>query len=164
MEVDGSPFRAVSLSISWWLVGAVRRRFWVDNWLGHILEGHVQLMQALQLPKVWNYWMNYQMSLLPTSTWKLREIALAPDRPDRLIFTPNDRGDFSLKSFLERARPAGVERRWSRLVWNPHSLRTLKLFYGNYSVMPCRWIVAFRRGVLTWLLAADVVEFSILNL
>lgn len=47
-------------------------------------------------------------------------MVLISDLPDLLVFTPSDRGVFSTKEFLKHNRVAGVERLWTRWVWNPH--------------------------------------------
>lgn len=59
---------------------------------------------------------------------KIREIVITSDRQDRLVFTPTDRGDFLLKSFLERNRVASMERRLDRLVWNSRFFPNLGAF------------------------------------
>lgn len=44
----------------------------------------------------------------PQVHMKIREVVVALDRPDCLLFTPTDRGEFSLKGYLERIRTVGV--------------------------------------------------------
>lgn len=56
---------------------------------------------------------------------KINEVVLATDRPDRLIYTPSDRGRLSTKNFLIARRSAGEEKPWAKWIWHrflPHNI------------------------------------------
>lgn len=48
----------------------------------------------------------------------ITSIVLAAGRPDKIIYTLNDRGEFSIKNYITSIRSQGATRLWAKWIWN----------------------------------------------
>lgn len=100
-------------------------------------------------------WIWYQIygtwsPIIFTQVSVISQIFVTPEHPDRLVFAPNEHGNFSTKAYITLSRRGGAARLWARWIWQ-HSYNLIsRLFYGKWFGTLCQWMNALNRGMFTW--------------
>lgn len=132
------------------IIGSVDRRFWIDNWVGESILGPLPVDAyhtiATRLDMISDLWHMIPYDLHTS----ISQIFVTPEHPDRLVFAPNEHGNFSTKAYITLSRRGGAARLWARWIWQ-HSYHVIsQLFYGKWFGTLCQWMNALNRGMFTW--------------
>ncbi|XP_012848003.1 PREDICTED: uncharacterized protein LOC105967963 [Erythranthe guttata] len=103
-----------------WLVGRGAIKFWTDNWLGEVLVGPLPSDNNLTIAEAWPQFADL-LQIIPQE-WheKMKKITLEMNKPDRLIFTLTQSGEFSSKEYWRHINMPRLRVSWTTRIWQPY--------------------------------------------
>lgn len=103
-------------------------RFWSDNWLGEKLTGPQPSDANLTVANWLQLLEEFCVVIPPQFREKIQNVTLEPSQQDKLIFTGNDSGSFTSKSYQVIQCQQGRKRGWARWIWHGSLIPNIAAF------------------------------------